>query len=882
MAAVAGNVSDRFWHYSAVLCVTVAVCYYKAMDCGFVFDDVSAVIENKDLRPKTAVTNLFFNDFWGTPMIMEKSHKSYRPLCVLTFRFNYGLSELEPMSYHLLNVILHAVVCIMYMKMCQMFVHLDTSFVAAMLFAVHPIHTEAVTGVVGRAEVLSSIFFIGALMTYSQCTGHHKPIAWNQLFMTIVLVGIAMLCKEVGITVIGVCVIYELFVAQRAEFKELWKILMEILLRGNTKLPQWLIESIIRSAVLVGSTAFLMVARITVMGAQLPVFTKFDNPASVSPTPARQLTYNYLLPINFWLLLDPSDLCCDWTMGTIPLIESFLDHRNVITILFYVFLAKLVYFALSKQGKTNRNLLICLALMVFPFIPASNLFFPVGFVVAERILYTPSMGFCMLVAIGFEKLLENKKNLKCLLWLLISGLLLSHALKTYTRNIDWTSEYTLFRSALKVNQHNAKLWNNVGHALEKEERFTEALEYFKKAVSVQPNDIGAHMNVGRTYKNLNMFDEATKAYELAKALFPPPIPGTRYTARVAPSHLNVFLNLAALYGRNSSRLLEADALLKQSTDMRPDYVQGYINRGDIYMKLGRQMDAIAVYEQALKYEPNNADVHYNLGVVQMELGNKQKAYEQFERALVHDPDHWQSLYNSAVMIQEEKMVDNWQLAIDRFNLLMKKDKNDSRPPFSLAMLAMDMNDFLAAEKYFKLALEIEPTFKSALFNIALMLNNNQKKPFEAVHYVRKLLQVYPDHTKGIMLLGELNVNFLKNLDEAEQCFKKVLELETTNIEAMHNLCVVYVERGDLLRAEKCLATVHSLAPTEEYILRHLHIVRARIKEYMDKQKVTQAQKAAQQGQQLPEQHLGQGQQQGSDQLKEQGQGQTQQQAPGQP
>lgn len=85
---------------------------------------------------------------------------------------------------------------------------------------------------------------------------------------------------------------------------------------------------------------------------------RFDNPASVSPTPARQLTYNYLLPINFWLLLFPSDLCCDWTMGTIRVLQSIVDPRNLVTMAFYLCLAKIVHFALLKQGKLNRAVIM--------------------------------------------------------------------------------------------------------------------------------------------------------------------------------------------------------------------------------------------------------------------------------------------------------------------------------------------------------------------------------------------------------------------------------------------------------------------------------------------------------------------------------------------
>uniref|UniRef100_T1JK21 Uncharacterized protein n=1 Tax=Strigamia maritima TaxID=126957 RepID=T1JK21_STRMM len=73
----------------------------------------------------------------------EQSHKSYRPLCVLTFRWNYAVHELEPMGYHLVNVLLHGVVCIMYLRFCNLFLSPKPSLVAAILFAIHPIHTEA-------------------------------------------------------------------------------------------------------------------------------------------------------------------------------------------------------------------------------------------------------------------------------------------------------------------------------------------------------------------------------------------------------------------------------------------------------------------------------------------------------------------------------------------------------------------------------------------------------------------------------------------------------------------------------------------------------------------------------------------------------------------
>lgn len=248
--------------------------------------------------------------------------------------------------------------------------------------------------------------------------------------------------------------------------------------------------------------------------------------------------------------------------------------------------------------------------MILPFLPASNLFFPVGFVIAERVLYMPSMGFCILVAYGFH-LLSERWSKKCT-WSLLGLLLLSHSLKTYNRNLDWENEYTIFMSGLKVNQRNAKLFNNVGHALEAEGDFVTALEYFHKAVEVQEDDVGAHINVGRTYNHLKMFKEAEEAYLRAKSLLPKAKPGESYQARIAPNHLNVFLNLANLISKNHTRLEEADMLYRQAISMRADYTQAYINRGDILIKLNRTKEAQEVYERALLYDSTNPDIYYNV------------------------------------------------------------------------------------------------------------------------------------------------------------------------------------------------------------------------------------------------------------------------------
>ena len=164
-------------HAAAILCAAVAVViYWNTLQCGICYDDEPAIKKNKDLRPSvTSWFDLFKHDFWGADITSSTSHKSYRPLTVATFRLNYMLHELEPLGYHLVNVLLHSAVVYLYVLLCgAVFSQVWPALIAGLLFAVHPVHTEAVAGLVGRTELLSGIFFCLAFLTYRQASLHYK------------------------------------------------------------------------------------------------------------------------------------------------------------------------------------------------------------------------------------------------------------------------------------------------------------------------------------------------------------------------------------------------------------------------------------------------------------------------------------------------------------------------------------------------------------------------------------------------------------------------------------------------------------------------------------------------------------------------------------
>nr|CAD7399467.1 unnamed protein product [Timema cristinae] len=131
-----------------------------------------AILTNQDVIPTTPLSNLLRNDFWGTPMNHGGSHGSYRPLCVLSFRLNYLLGGFRPWGYHLVNLLLHCLATSLVVRLASTLLPLESAAprisVAAtgLLFASHPIHVEAVAGVVGRADLAACVFYLSSFLCY--------------------------------------------------------------------------------------------------------------------------------------------------------------------------------------------------------------------------------------------------------------------------------------------------------------------------------------------------------------------------------------------------------------------------------------------------------------------------------------------------------------------------------------------------------------------------------------------------------------------------------------------------------------------------------------------------------------------------------------------
>ena len=198
--------------------------YLNTLGADFCYDDSRAIKTNQDLLPETPWTHIFYNDFWGTLLTHSGSHKSYRPLCTLSFRINHAIGGMDPWGYHLVNILLHAAVTGLFTNFSRiLFGDGYWTLIAGLLFASHPIHTEAVAGIVGRADIGACLFFLLSLMCYvKHCsTRSSSARTWGWILGAGLCAGCSMLWKEQGVTVLAISAVYDIFVVHRLKMHQI-------------------------------------------------------------------------------------------------------------------------------------------------------------------------------------------------------------------------------------------------------------------------------------------------------------------------------------------------------------------------------------------------------------------------------------------------------------------------------------------------------------------------------------------------------------------------------------------------------------------------------------------------------------------------------------
>ncbi|XP_033637459.1 protein O-mannosyl-transferase TMTC4-like isoform X1 [Asterias rubens] len=714
---------------ACVVAILSLLCYGNSLYGDFVFDDMEAVLSNKDVKPETPIAELFYDDFWGERLTKNHSHKSYRPITVLTFRFNYFLSGgFHPLGFHLTNIILHSVISVLSLVIFSIlfadqpsqddiddeddvrwqlgFSSPRASLLCALFFTAHPIHTESVAGVVGRADLLCALFFFQSFYFYVSALakggcGH----SLLRLFYCLLCCMASMLCKEQGITVIGVCIIYDVISNCKLDILQIFQYYLSRH-RNQTKEdysvdPRWLPSLLTRLCIMAFCGVGLLIGRLFIMGGGPPPFQHFDNPASFAEGAiTRMVNYNFIYSINVWLLMVPHWLCFDWSMGCVSLIESTNDVRVLVPTALWVFLGCLIFKCfMDPPSQRRRVLTMAVALLIIPFLPASNLFFRVGFVIAERVLYLPSLGFCMLLTLMVNRLSSHLPGGRTVMKCVVVGVLVYYASRCIGRNKDWSTEERLYKAGLDVCPLNAKVHYNIGKNAADRGSIDEAITYYRQALSLNPVYDQSMNNLANLLKDQGHLEEAEELLQ--------------HAVRIRPQFAAAWMNLGIVQAA-TKKFSQAEQSYQTALYHRHRYADCYFNLGNMYVELGRHDDALVAWYNATALQPDHTSSWANIATLHDRAGQHETAILVAKEAMKHVPDEPSIYYGLGNVLGKEG---RYEEAEAMFLKAIQLNPRLANYHGNLGVLYHRWGKYSKAQQHYQAALELDPKSHNAKENL---------------------------------------------------------------------------------------------------------------------------------------------------------------------
>jgi tetratricopeptide (TPR) repeat protein len=555
------------------------VLYLPNVGNEFTFDDGVIVARNPAVQEWGQWKLVFFSDYWP-----GGESALYRPLTILSFAVQRAIHGSEPGGFHLVNVILHALVSVLVLLIAWEVAGSGwAALLAAALFAVHPVHTEVVSSVVGRAELLSSLL---ALWTFwiCLCQRRDKPIR-SGIVAGVSLLFFLALCAKENVIVLPVLLL-------------LWELSRRTGQPARARL-QSLLRSRFLGGLIVAAAAFLLL-RMTALGSLYaslnpnPPFV--ENPLAHAPAATRALNAVANQAYGLRLHVFPHPLLADYSYLTLPMRSSwltpgFLIMAGIISLILAVWVIRM---------KGVENLAFTSSWYVVAILPAGNIVFAVGTIFGERLFYFPSVGFCLCAAVLWQMAahrvapgwtVPESRAGRAVLGAVLA-VLLALSVATWLRNPAWKNDLALFRDAVAKAPLNAKarLW--LGDALVRSGNLAASVAEYQRALEIYPEYAAAAANLIVPLQRLERLDEAIETGEKARQLFP-------------TENSIVLYNLALVHLKagNSVRFLE---YMQQVLQLNPQYGDAHLQMGMYYLQHERNgREARKYFREAIRLNPNS-------------------------------------------------------------------------------------------------------------------------------------------------------------------------------------------------------------------------------------------------------------------------------------
>jgi protein O-mannosyl-transferase len=485
-------VSARRLRLPAALLLSGAclLSYANGLTGAFAYDDKAIVRDDFRIRAPERVLELFTTQYFGG---RPGTGTAYRPVLLLSYAVQWWAHGGEAVPYHAVNVLLHvAVTLLLAILLLRVGLPPPASFAAALLFAVLPIHVEAVTSVVGRGESLSAALLLAALLLALRAAewGRRRALRTG---LALLLYGLACLTKESA--AIGPALLV-LLLAFRAE-GPLGRRLVAAIRVG---LP-FLVGA---GAVLWGVFRLRTAVLGGAFGAASTGIFELENPLAPMRPGARAANACAILLRYLGRMALPLRLSADESARSIPR----LSPRDALFWAAPALVAALSAASLARLRGRSASALGFLLLGV-AFLPTANLLFPTGTLFGERLAYLPSAGFCVIAGAwiaGAGEAISPRRAAA------LAAVTLLFAARTIVRNPAWTSDESLFTNLVRVAPDSAKAHYDFAYMSADTGRPKIALEHYARATEIYPGYWDAWAGKGRMERLLGDLDASEKSY----------------------------------------------------------------------------------------------------------------------------------------------------------------------------------------------------------------------------------------------------------------------------------------------------------------------------------------------------------------------------------
>jgi tetratricopeptide (TPR) repeat protein len=706
--------NPRGWRI-AVLWILSLLTYSNTFQAGFVFDNRAVILEDARVHAATAqnVRRILTTEYWPD----REASGLYRPVTTLSYLLNYAIlgNGRDPEGYHWFNLLFHCFnVSLVYALGLAILEAPLPAFALAAIWCLHPVLTESVTNIVGRADLLAALGTLAGVLCYlrGQSSRAGRKVAWLTGLTAAQALG--LFSKENAVILIALMLLSDFVWPERA--------------RVGKRMPFYV------AVAAVCATFFLVRAQ---SHTHIKVFFT-DNPLVGAGFWTARLTAVKVLGKYVWLFLWPASLSPDYSFNAIPLFSwRWTDWEDVKTVLAALLCVIGIFSAIRWRG-TQRPLSFFLSFFFIALLPTSNLTILTGSIMAERFVYLPYVGLAGCFVIGIQALAARVRPtwnaFPKTAWVAAGILAICFAARTYARNFDWQDDASLWTRAVEVCPQSAKARLIHGHVLlDIPGRLSDAIAEHEAALRIEPDYPLAHRSLAMALATIPARrDEAIDHF--------------RAVLRSEPNDPQLHYNLGTVLAQVPEGVPEAISELKAAIRLDPNYIGAHNNLGSILASIPGQLpEAIIEYKNAIRLDPSLPMAHYNLGnaLAVRGLSGLEEAVAEFRLAIKAQPDFAPAHNNLGTALAQ--MPGHLPEAIAEFRSAIHANPEYAAAHLNLGMgLSQIPGQSSDATVEFESATRLDPRLASAHYELGMALSKRSGRNKDAIRELEIAYQIQPD------------------------------------------------------------------------------------------------------------------------------------------